>query len=635
MNLFGGIFNKLGLPVARRLFQKISVPHPFVDIDWIEWNNNKGIALLLANNINKRSTEANGICQDKDFGLILCGEVVLYNKDKLLQALNISAIRNDHELVLAAYKEWGKESVRHILGEFSFTIWDEKEQQLFCARDQIGHIPFFYCDNNQFFLFSNKLQVLSSFSCCSGFNEDWIIDFLLLCNSYKDKTVFSRIEKLPPGHLMIIGKDKFSIEQYWNLDKISSNVRPVNIKEAIEGLRSEIDTAIKLHLPPDKKIGIELSGGIDSGGIAAIAQPYLQRIDKSLVAFTNVLPESYKGSFGEFSDEWKNASLTASYLNIREHIIIDRILDDTLKLIDRQVDILGYPTNSFMTLFQEATFYKAQKSDVSVLLSGFGGNEVITEYANVHYLISLLRENKIAAISRLFRARSNNFLTSYARTAFHYLKFRLGKKRNESREFWAESLKKFFLDDKILNDNHIKRHYFSNIYDMSNLTLREKTELSVSHAKLSERIEIGKEVAALYGVKYCFPFLYVPLLEYYYHLPDLWKAIDTRGRGLYRQALKDTLPAEIIFQWKRAIVSATVPFYKIEFRENFGSLKEWCLALPLTHEIYNYISREKISKAADVDDKILNYQLKSIVMLAMFMDKQKNRKLIDIKELYA
>src|SRR6266702_1841181 len=43
----------------------------------------------------------------------------------------------DVELLLRAYRVWGEECVEHLLGDFSFAVWDGSKQELFCARDQM------------------------------------------------------------------------------------------------------------------------------------------------------------------------------------------------------------------------------------------------------------------------------------------------------------------------------------------------------------------------------------------------------------------------------------------------------------------------------------------------------------------
>ena len=59
------------------------------------------------------------------------------NRDELRKNLNSQIVHleeiGDSEFILAAYQKWGEDCPKHLLGDFAFTIWDDKKQQLFCA----------------------------------------------------------------------------------------------------------------------------------------------------------------------------------------------------------------------------------------------------------------------------------------------------------------------------------------------------------------------------------------------------------------------------------------------------------------------------------------------------------------------
>jgi len=47
----------------------------------------------------------------------------------------------DTEVVLAAYAQWGAECIHRFNGMFAFDVWDERERELFVARDRLGVKP--------------------------------------------------------------------------------------------------------------------------------------------------------------------------------------------------------------------------------------------------------------------------------------------------------------------------------------------------------------------------------------------------------------------------------------------------------------------------------------------------------------
>ncbi|HEX8616501.1 MAG TPA: asparagine synthetase B, partial [Thermoanaerobaculia bacterium] len=51
---------------------------------------------------------------------------------------------SDTEVILVAFRQWGRACVERMRGMFSFVIWDSRERTLFAARDRFGIKPFHY-----------------------------------------------------------------------------------------------------------------------------------------------------------------------------------------------------------------------------------------------------------------------------------------------------------------------------------------------------------------------------------------------------------------------------------------------------------------------------------------------------------
>ncbi len=144
-----------------------------------------------------------------DGRFFLLGHVRLDAREDLFRKLSGSfhaTARNptDEELLLHAWKEWGESSLEHLLRDFSFALWDNKEKQLWCARDFIGSHPFFYAYVGGTFCFSNTLKILHAVPELSReFDELFLGDFLLQGRSADfTRTVYRDIRRLAPGHLL-------------------------------------------------------------------------------------------------------------------------------------------------------------------------------------------------------------------------------------------------------------------------------------------------------------------------------------------------------------------------------------------------------------------------------------------------
>ncbi len=85
---------------------------------------------------------------------------------------------SDAELILHAYDAWGEQCVEHILGDFSFVLWDSRRHCLFCARDHLGIRPLYYAEIGQCLLVSNTLDCLRQLDAVPTDLNDQAIRFI-------------------------------------------------------------------------------------------------------------------------------------------------------------------------------------------------------------------------------------------------------------------------------------------------------------------------------------------------------------------------------------------------------------------------------------------------------------------------
>src|SRR5579871_447807 len=88
--------------------------------------------------------------------------------------------RSDTEVILAAYDLFKAECLQYFDGMFAFAIWDEKEQQLFCARDRFGEKPFYYFFSDEQFLFASERKALWAAGVEKKINNPLLLNYLTL-----------------------------------------------------------------------------------------------------------------------------------------------------------------------------------------------------------------------------------------------------------------------------------------------------------------------------------------------------------------------------------------------------------------------------------------------------------------------
>ena len=178
----------------------------------------------------------------------------------------------DSELILHAYAAWGTPCVEHLLGDFSFAIWDARNKQLFCARDHFGIKPFYYAQQKELFIFSNTLNCVRLHPQVPvELNEAAIGDFLLFgINCDNGTTSFRAIQRLPPAHWLSITAEGLKIRRYWS-PPTDGRIRYAKPAEYVENFQTLLQKAVADRLRLDR-VGLLLSGGMDSSSVAAVAK---------------------------------------------------------------------------------------------------------------------------------------------------------------------------------------------------------------------------------------------------------------------------------------------------------------------------------------------------------------------------
>ena len=215
----------------------------------------------------------------------------------------------DSELILHAYAAWGTPCVERLLGDFAFAIWDARNKQLFCARDHFGIKPFYYAQQRELFIFSNTLNCVRLHPQVPvDLNEAAIGDFLLFgANCDNAATSFREIQRLPPAHTLSISPEGVKIRRYWT-PPTDGRIRYAKPEEYMENFQALLEAAVEDRLRADR-VGLLLSGGLDSSSVAAVAKgvpakgTQITKIRCYTHVFDSLIPDregEYAREVGEF-----------------------------------------------------------------------------------------------------------------------------------------------------------------------------------------------------------------------------------------------------------------------------------------------------------------------------------------------
>ena len=208
--------------------------------------------------------------EDRSLVLVFNGEIYNYVslRDMLVRQGHTFASQTDYECLLHLYEEYGCDMLTHLRGMFAFVIYDTLKKELFGARDFFGMKPFYYGHMQDTFLFGSEIK---SFMAHPDFepalNEEALAQYLTFQYSVLPETFFKGIYKLMPGHYMIYKDGKLSTHRYFT-PKFNP-AKKMTLEMAVNSIDKVLGDSIRAHMVSDVEVGSFLSGGVDSGLVAA------------------------------------------------------------------------------------------------------------------------------------------------------------------------------------------------------------------------------------------------------------------------------------------------------------------------------------------------------------------------------
>lgn len=309
--------------------------------------------------------------EDGTLSIVFNGEI--YNfmelKDELCAKGHVFATKSDTETILHAYEEWGEACVDRLRGMFSFAIWDRPRKRLFCARDRLGIKPFFYATFGGTLLCASEMKAILSYP---GFKREMdtaaLAAYFDLSYIPAPLTIYKGIRKLPPGHTLTWEAGKARTRKYWDLTfNPDTNMGESELIDRFMDLLSE---SVRIHLITEVPLGAFLSGGVDSGTIVAL-------MAGATSGPVNTFCIGFGGATGGYLDERAYARMIADRysLNHRDY----EVTPDLGGIVDKVVRAFDEPfadDSSIPSYF----VCKMARENVTVALSGLGGDEIFTGY---------------------------------------------------------------------------------------------------------------------------------------------------------------------------------------------------------------------------------------------------------------
>jgi asparagine synthase (glutamine-hydrolysing) len=296
----------------------------------------------------------------------------------------------DVELILHAYLAWGEDCVRHLLGDFSFAIWDGPNRRLFCARDHFGVKPFFYAKIGHALVIGNTLDCLRLHPAITGrLNELAVADFLLfLVNQDPATTIYSDIQRLAAAHVLVCSDHQVCVRPYWSLPT-DGCTRYRQSREYVEHFRSAVQTAVRERLRTNRFV-VSMSGGLDSPAVAAVAKQALakQSRDFDLRAQTFIYEKLIHDEERHYAGlVARHLGIPIQFVRVEEHEFFEVAPAGTCTFPEPQLD--PYDVHTFLA-------FRDVASSARVMLTGHGGDPMM--FPSTHYLLHLVKQFRVGTL---------------------------------------------------------------------------------------------------------------------------------------------------------------------------------------------------------------------------------------------
>ncbi|MCW3836914.1 asparagine synthase-related protein [Sphingomonas canadensis] len=465
-----------------------------------------------------------------DATLLIAADARIDDRATLGDALGLSPAEmramDSAALILAAYRRWGADCPKHLIGDYAFVIWDSAAQQLFCARDHVGARPFYYALDGQHLAFASAIEVvLAAPGVDRAFDADAVAHGLVsrfpLSAAH---TAYAAVRRLPPGHSMIVTSTHAAISRYWCPEQLH-RLELADDGEYAQRLRALHRQAVADRLDGEG-LGVHVSGGLDTSSIVAVGSALLREQGRPpFMGFAWSLPEP--GS----EPSWIAAARVQEDLEIHAPV---PTAEDFISLL--RADGTMSPDAGNM-LQESAVQREAERRGIRAILSGWGGDEAAT-FNGPGYIPDLLRGGHWGRLREEARKANCSLLRFVIGQAVlpvlgatRTRQERARHRARVARSFVAPEIRARLLARPVPppRTGSIRQVQFETFFS----------------GYLATRLEDWAISGHRRGIEYRYPMLDRRLMEFAHSLPPTQVHTPEWRRWAFRNAMRDILPPEI------------------------------------------------------------------------------------------
>lgn len=524
------------------------------------------------------------------------GEIYNYRELKReLESQYSFRTNSDTEVLLRLYEKHGENCLQLLRGMFAFAIYDFRQRKLFAARDHLGQKPFYYHHDGELLAFGSEIKsVLEADAALRELDPQALYEYLTVRIIAPPRSMFRRVRKLPPGHLLVLENGKLEVRQYWRLQyepKIDDNFEEVTTE-----LEKRLRSAVEYHLVSDVPVGAFLSGGLDSSMVVAFMSKQTSRTFKT---FSGDVP--YK----DYS-ELPFAKLVSQKFGTEHHpLTIHPSLVRTLPQLAWHLDEPSDPLS--LCIYHLA---KLARKELKVVLGGDGGDELFGGYDRyygnilVNYYALLPQALRRHVLSKLIQLVPEGF---WYRSFSHKLRWMHQLSFYKSGERYAKSLSYFYFSDAFKKRLYTDRFLETVGAFDPEACLKEQFDCDNAQQVLDRMLHADNMVrmpdhpvmildrmTMAHGIEARSPFLDHKVAEFCASIPPHYKVRRNKRRVIQLAVGQKYLPNEITTKKKQGFSSPLTYLLKDEFSSLYK-----CLLTDSRLVQEGYLRQEGISTLLD------------------------------------
>jgi len=541
--------NIIHLSLLKRMADALAHRGPDGDGFWMNENNTAGFAHRRLAIIDLSDAAAQPMHYAKRYTITYNGEIYNYIelRKKLKKAGYQFSTKSDTEVILAAYDYYKEKCVHYFDGMFAFAIWDEREKQLFVARDRFGEKPFYYYTEEDLFVFGSEMKALWAVGVPKHADNKMLLNYLTLGHvqnpADKSQTFYSNIFSLLPAHILRLDArtQKMTISNYWDIDKQTTLALPD--EEIMHQFDSIFNSSVAAKLRSDVPVGASLSGGLDSSSIAYSIVQALQKTNasKNFKTFSAVFP-------GFEKDEQAYIQQVVHQFSFDNYTVTptaDGLVNDFEKLSYHQEE--PFPSSSIYAQYK--VFELAGKHRIRVMLDGQGADEILAGYHRyLHwYIQELLSRNKFSLAKKerhLFKEHHMKMKWGMQNLLAVYLPSHVSialEKKEYNRVIHHPDISKNLL-------SVIKGREWDGIHKPIVTKLNDILYFNTMEYGLEELLRYSDRNSMAHGTEVRLPFLNASLVQFIFSLPTSYKISDGFTKNILRRTMNGKLPDNIVWR---------------------------------------------------------------------------------------